>query len=54
MSLGTAFEVAALAGVVLFHADHSHLSVDLDRTRARSALLPARIRPRSEGVKDEF
>ena len=52
--LGTAFEVASLAGVPLFHADRSRLTLDLDRTRARSALLPERIRPRREDVKDEF
>jgi transcriptional regulator with XRE-family HTH domain len=52
--LGTAFEVAALVGVPLFHADHSRLTLDLDRTRARSALLPGRVRARKEDVKDEF
>jgi transcriptional regulator with XRE-family HTH domain len=52
--LGTAFEAAALTGVPLFHADRSRLTLDLDRTRARSALLPERIRPRREDVKDEF
>lgn len=52
--LGTAFEVAALVGVPLFHSEHSRLTLDLDRTRARSTLLPARIRSRGEEVKDEF
>lgn len=52
--LGTAFEVASLAGVPLFHADRSRLTLDLDRTRARSALLSERVRPRKEDVKDEF
>lgn len=52
--LGTAFEVAALVGVPLFHEDRSRLTLDLDRTRARSALLPERVRPRREDVKDEF
>lgn len=52
--LGTAFEVASLVGVPLFHADSSRLSLDLDRSRARSALLPERVRPRAEEVKDEF
>jgi transcriptional regulator with XRE-family HTH domain len=52
--LGTTFEVASLAGVPLFHADRSRLTLDLDRTRARSALLPERVRPRREEVRDEF
>lgn len=52
--LGTAFEVASLVGVALFHADRSQLTLDLDRTRARSALLPERVRPSREDVKDEF
>jgi|SRR5690349_6801160 len=52
--LGTAFEAASLVGVPLFHADRSRLTLDLDRTRARAALLPERIRPREEDVKDEF
>jgi len=52
--LGTAFEAASLVGVPLFHADRSRLTLDLDRTRARAALLPERIRSREEDVKDEF
>ncbi len=52
--LGTAFELAALLGVPLFHADRSQLGLDLDRTRARSALLPERVRPRREELEDEF
>lgn len=43
VSIGTVFELAALAGVTLFHPDDERLSLDLDRTRARSALLPKRI-----------
>lgn len=52
--LGTAFEVASLVGVPLFHAERSRLTLDLDRTRARAALLPERVRPRGEDLKDEF
>ncbi len=52
--LGTAFEAASLVGVPLFHPDRSRLTLDLDRTRARAALLPERVRPRAEDVKDEF
>lgn len=55
VGLGAAFEAAALVGVVLFHAERSRLSADLDRAQARSALLPrpARARPGDE-VKDDF
>jgi transcriptional regulator with XRE-family HTH domain len=51
--LGTAFELATLVGVPLFHPDRERLSMDLDRIRARSALLPQRIR-RAGKVDDEF
>jgi transcriptional regulator with XRE-family HTH domain len=55
VGLGAAFETAALLGVPLFHADRSRLSVDLDRTEARSALLarPSRTPPPDE-VRDDF
>jgi transcriptional regulator with XRE-family HTH domain len=53
VALGTAFELAALTGVPLFHADPTRLTMDLDRTRARRALLPQRVRARAE-VKDDF
>jgi transcriptional regulator with XRE-family HTH domain len=43
VAIGTVFELAALAGTTLFHPDQERLSLDLNRTRARSALLPKRI-----------
>jgi transcriptional regulator with XRE-family HTH domain len=54
VTLGTAFEVAALAGVPLFDNDADRLSADLDRTVARGALLPQRVRPRNRPVRDDF
>lgn len=54
VGLGVAFDVAALVGVPLFHADRSMLAIDLERTTARAALLPQRIRAREESVKDDF
>lgn len=55
VGLGAAFEAAALLGVPLFHAERSRLSADLDRTEARSALLPRPSRIRTEDeVKDDF
>lgn len=53
VAVGTAFELAALVGVPLFHADRERLSMDLERTRARSVVLPQRVRP-PRGVDDEF
>ncbi len=54
VALGTVFELAALTGVPLFHAERSRLALDLDRARARSALLPESVRRRPEELKDEF
>jgi transcriptional regulator with XRE-family HTH domain len=54
VSLGTALEVAALVGVPLFHDEAGRLTLDLDRTQARSALLPQRIRRPPSEVKDDF
>lgn len=54
VALGTAFEVAALTGVPLFYQDRERLSMDLDRTQARSALLPKRVRTRRGQVHDDF
>lgn len=55
VGLGAAFEAAALVGVPLFDTERSRLSADLDRTEARSALLPRPPRTRRAGeVKDEF
>jgi hypothetical protein len=54
VGLGVAFEVAALVGVPLFHEDRARLSIEIDRTRDRMALLPERVRSRGEGVKDDF
>lgn len=54
VALGTAFEVAALVGVPLFYDDRSKLSIDLDRTRDRAALLPRGVPSRARRVKDDF
>ncbi|HEU4658659.1 MAG TPA: helix-turn-helix transcriptional regulator [Capillimicrobium sp.] len=54
VGLGTAFEMAALTGVPLFHDDRSRLTLDLDRARARSALLPQRVRRRKRRVTNDF
>jgi transcriptional regulator with XRE-family HTH domain len=54
VGLGSAFEAAALVGVPLFYDDRSRLTMDLDRVRSRSALLPQRVRTGHERVKDDF
>ena len=54
VGLGSAFEAAALVGVPLFYDDRSRLTMDLDRVRSRSALLPQRVRTGQEPVKDDF
>jgi transcriptional regulator with XRE-family HTH domain len=53
VTLGTAFELATLTGVLLFQPDRERLSMDLDRTRGRSTILPERIR-RPDDVDDDF
>jgi transcriptional regulator with XRE-family HTH domain len=52
ITLGTAFELAALTGVTLFQADRERLSSDLERTRAQNAVL-GRVRNKDE-VDDDF
>ena len=54
VTLGTAFDVAALAGVPLFHDEAGRLSADLDLAAARGALLPQRVRPHGRPVRDDF
>jgi hypothetical protein len=54
VSLGVAFEVAALVGVPLFVEDRARLSAELGRARDRVALLPRRVREREGAVKDDF
>ena len=54
VAIGTVFEVAALAGIALFHEDRSRLTLELDRTAARSRLLPQRVRALKREVDDDF
>lgn len=50
---GTAFELATLVGVPLLQPDRERLSMESERIRARSAVLPQRIHRAGE-VNDEF
>lgn len=52
VSLGVAFDVAALVGVPLFYEDRSRLASEVARARDRVSLLPQRVRPRD--VDDAF
>jgi transcriptional regulator with XRE-family HTH domain len=55
VSLGAAFEAAALAGVPLFYPDRSRVTAELDRAEARSALLPRPTNSNArEAVNDDF
>jgi hypothetical protein len=38
----------------LFHEDRTRLTLDLDRTRDRAAVLPQRVRTPADGLKDDF
>ena len=53
-SIGLVFEVAALAGVVLFEQDNQSLATRIDLTQSKIALLPKRIRNRKKTVDDDF
>lgn len=54
VSLGTAFDVATLVGVPLYHEDRARLATELTRNRDRIALLPQRVREREADVDDGF
>jgi transcriptional regulator with XRE-family HTH domain len=54
VALGTALQIAALVGVPLFYEDCDRLSIDLDRTAARSALLAQRVRASDGPARDDF
>ncbi len=53
-AVGLVFEVSALTGVNLFEADKLPLSMHLEQTRDKVALLPKRIRVRTKKVDDDF
>jgi transcriptional regulator with XRE-family HTH domain len=54
VSLGVAFDVAALVGVQLFDEDRDGLGVELARRRDRLTLLPQRVRKPEEDPSNEF
>lgn len=53
-AIGTVLEAAVVCGVPLFGVDARDLSAVADRERARVALLPRRVRPRTPWISDDF
>jgi transcriptional regulator with XRE-family HTH domain len=53
-AVGPVFEVAALAGVVLFEQDNQRLADRIDLTQSKIALLPRRIREKTKTADDNF
>jgi transcriptional regulator with XRE-family HTH domain len=54
VELGVAFEACALLNIPLFEEDLKGLTARLDETGRRLALLPARARPRTPSISDDF
>lgn len=53
-AIGTVLEAAVVCGVPLFGVDARDLGTVADRERARVALLPQRVRPRTPEISDDF
>lgn len=54
VELGLAFEACALLGIPLFEDDLRGLTTRLDEAGKRLALLPARVRPKTMSLSDDF
>lgn len=52
--IGAVFEVATIVGVPLFDADQAAMTIYLDQTRGKLALLPKSVRKKSRAVYDDF
>jgi transcriptional regulator with XRE-family HTH domain len=53
-SVGAVFEVAALLGIELFHADHAALTAHSRIVQQKLALLPKAARASRKPVHDDF
>ncbi len=53
-AIGLVFEVATLVGVNLFEQKDLPLSMHLEQTRDKIALLPQRIRVKTKEIDDDF
>lgn len=54
VAVGTMFDVAALLGIALFHAEPARVATERELVQARLALLPRRTRPLAREVDDDF
>lgn len=54
VAIGTAFDVAALLGIALFHEDHARVATERELMQARLAVLPKRTHPAAREVDDDF
>ena len=53
-AIGSVFETAALVGVKLFDSERLPLSMHIEQTEDKIALLPQRIKARKKVVHDDF
>jgi len=53
-AIGLAFEAAALVGLNLFEQDRLPLSISIENTNHKIALMPRRIKPKTKAVDDDF
>jgi transcriptional regulator with XRE-family HTH domain len=53
-AIGLVFEAASLVGVNLFEQDRLPITMSIDQTSNKIALLPKRIRPKTKVVDDDF
>jgi DNA-binding XRE family transcriptional regulator len=53
-AIGLVFEVAALVGVKLFESETHPLSMRIEQTQDKIALLPQRIKAKKKDVYDDF
>jgi transcriptional regulator with XRE-family HTH domain len=53
-AIGLVFEVAALVGVNLFESESRALSMHIEQTRDKIALMPQRIKLKKKAIYDDF
>ncbi|OQY12879.1 MAG: transcriptional regulator [Desulfobacteraceae bacterium 4572_19] len=53
-TIGLAFEAATLVGLNLFDQDRLPLSINIENTNNKIALMPRRIKPKLKAVDDDF
>ncbi len=53
-AIGLVFEVASLVGVPLFEQDRQSLTMRIEQTNDKIALLPKRIQPKAMALFDDF